>query len=176
MKSTENIFYTRVKVNEYVVLVRIDECDCNLISSYAVEKLGLKVEDHPSPYEIDRYGQLVPVTKQTSVSFSLGNYKDTIMCDVAFMDDCHMIFGKSWKSSRNVVHNPVRNSYCFVMERKRTLIPMSIEQAQQDINLVKERVKTWLDEKKDVCEEVENHIAAVVVEDVIEEDHLKKKT
>ena len=149
MEKMENIFYTRAKVDEYIALVRIDECDCNLISSYAVEKLGLKVEDHPSPHEISRYGQMVPVTKQASVSFSIGNYKDTMVCDVAFMDDCHMILGKSWKSSRDVIYNPVRNSYCFVMERKRALIPMSIEQVQQDVNMVKERVRMWLDEKRE---------------------------
>ena len=52
MEKLDNRFYTRVMVDEYVNLVIIDDFSCNLVSTYAVEKLGLLVIDHPCPYEM----------------------------------------------------------------------------------------------------------------------------
>ena len=63
MEKLDNRFYTRVLVDKYASLVIIDDFSCNLISSYAVEKLGLSVVDHLCPYEIMRYDQLIYVTK-----------------------------------------------------------------------------------------------------------------
>ena len=77
-------------VDKYTIFVIIDDFNCNLISTYAVEKLGLSVVDHPCPYEIMRYDQLISVTKQVWISFSLGKYKDSILCDITHMDDCHL--------------------------------------------------------------------------------------
>ena len=39
------------------------------------------------------------------------------------------------------------------MERNHVLVPMSKEEAQRDVDGLKERVRNWLDEKKDVVEE-----------------------
>ena len=63
MEKLDSRFYTRVIVDKYASLVIIDDFSCNLIFSYAVEKLGLSVIDHPCPYEIVRYNQLISVTK-----------------------------------------------------------------------------------------------------------------
>ena len=38
------------------------------------------------------------------------------------------------------------------MERNHVLIPISKEEAQQDVDGLKERVRNWLDEKKDMVE------------------------
>ena len=153
MEELDSRFFTRVIIDKYATLVLIDDFNCNLISTYVVEKLGLSVVDHPCPYEIMRYDQFISISKQVWVSFSLGKYKDSILCDVTHMDDCHLHFGNPWKRYRNVIHNPVNNSYRVVMERKYDLVPMSKEEAQEDIDRLKEWVKNWLDEKKDVVEE-----------------------
>ena len=64
MEKLDNRFYTQVLVDKYAILVIIDDFNCNLISTYAVEKLGLSVVDHPYPYEIMRYDQLISMIKQ----------------------------------------------------------------------------------------------------------------
>ena len=153
MEKLDSRFYTRVIVDKYASLVIIDDFSCNLISTYAVEKLGLSVVDHPCPYEIMRYDQLISMTKQVWLSFSLGTYKDSILCDVTHMGDCHVHLGNPWQRYRNVVHNPVKNYYRVVMERNHVLVPMSKEEAQRDVDGLKERVRNWLDEKKDVVKE-----------------------
>ena len=63
MEKLDNRFYTQVLMDKNAILVLIDDFSCNLISTYAVEKLGLSVVDHPCPYEIMRYEQLISVTK-----------------------------------------------------------------------------------------------------------------
>ena len=96
------------------------------------------VIDHPCPYELWRYGQLICVTKQVLVSFSLGKtYNDSIWCDVGHIDDCHLHFGKPWKRYRNVVHDPIKNYYCFILEKKYVLVPLSKEHVQHDVDGLK---------------------------------------
>ena len=52
MEKIEDKFYTQVTVDEHGCLVIIDDFCCNLISTYAVEKLELSVVDHPCLYKI----------------------------------------------------------------------------------------------------------------------------
>ena len=153
MEKLDNRFYTRVMVDKCACLMIIDDFSCNLISSYAVEKLGLSVVDHPCPYEIKRYDQLISVTKQVWVSFSLGRYKDSILFDVAHIDNCHLHLGNPWQSYRNVVHDPIKNYYRVCMERNHILVPMSKEEAQRSVDGLQDRVRNWLDEQKDIIEE-----------------------
>ena len=97
-----------------------------------------------------RYHQLISVAKQIWISFSLGKYKDSILYDVTHMDDCHLHLGNPWWRYRNVVYNPVKNYYRVVMERNYVLVPMSKEEAQRSVDGLQDRVRNWLDEKKDV--------------------------
>ena len=134
MEKLDSGFYTQVMVDKYASLVIIDDFSCNLISTYAIEKLGLSVIDHPCPYEIMRYDQLISVTKQVWLSFSLGKYKDSILCDVAHINDCHLHLRNPWQRYRNVIHNPLKNYYRVVMERNYVLVPMSKEEAQREVD------------------------------------------
>ena len=93
------------------------------------------------------------MTKQVWVSFSLGRYKDSILFDVAHIDNCHLHLGNPWQSYRNVVHDPIKNYYRVCMERNHILVPLSKEEAQRSVDGLQDRVKNWLDEKKDVVEE-----------------------
>jgi len=62
-----------------------------------VEKLNLQVVPHPKPYKfqwINENGEL-SVDKQVEIKFSIGNYKDKVLCDVVPMEACHMLLGRS---------------------------------------------------------------------------------
>ena len=37
------------------------------------------------------------MTKQVLVSFSIGKYKDEVLCDVVHMHDGHILLGRPWK-------------------------------------------------------------------------------
>ena len=79
-----------------------------------VEKLQLKMEDHPQPYKLSwlRKGNEVKVTKRCLVQFSIGkNYKDEIVCDVVPMDACHLLLGCPWQFDMRVIHDGFKNTY-----------------------------------------------------------------
>ncbi|KAL4279919.1 hypothetical protein GQ457_03G017250 [Hibiscus cannabinus] len=52
-QQRENIFHTRYHVNDKVCIVIIDGGSCtNDASTHMVDKLGLKMTKHPSPYKL----------------------------------------------------------------------------------------------------------------------------
>ncbi|GJR74594.1 putative reverse transcriptase domain-containing protein [Tanacetum coccineum] len=73
-----------------------EDCD-NLIAAEAVQKLGLKTENHPKPYKLQwhKKGGEVKVSKRVHVLFSIGNtYTNNVWCDVVPMDACHLLLVK----------------------------------------------------------------------------------
>lgn len=53
----------------------------NIVSDYAVRKLGLEKEVHPTPYKLTWLKTEIRVTHRTLVSFSIGSvYKDQLYC------------------------------------------------------------------------------------------------
>lgn len=85
-----NIFRSTCTIKGKLCNVVIDSGSCrNVIFEEAVKKLGLKRDDHPSPYTLVwiTEGAVVKITHRALVSFSIGTfYKDTIYCDIAPMD------------------------------------------------------------------------------------------
>ncbi|GKE40316.1 putative reverse transcriptase domain-containing protein [Tanacetum coccineum] len=104
------------KVCTFVVDSR--SCD-NLISEEAVQKLGLKTENHPKPYKLQwlKKGGKVNISKCALVAFSVGTtYKDNVWCDVVPMDACHLLLGRPWEYDRNTTHNGRVNTYSFLFD------------------------------------------------------------
>ncbi|GJX81570.1 putative nucleotidyltransferase, ribonuclease H, partial [Tanacetum coccineum] len=101
-------------------------CD-NLIAAKAVQKLGLKTENHPKPYKLQwlKKGGEVTVSKRVHVLFFMGNtYKNNVWCDVVPMDACHLLLSRPWEYDRDITHNGITNTYSFLFGGvKITLIP-----------------------------------------------------
>ena len=89
-----NIFQTQCKVNNTNCKLIIDGGNyTNAISKELVHALVLPMWRHPQPHCIEwlyQSGKL-KVTHKVRVNFSVGDYKDTVICDVLPMDACHVI-------------------------------------------------------------------------------------
>ncbi|XP_073526327.1 uncharacterized protein [Phyllobates terribilis] len=104
----ENIFHSRCMIKDKVCDVIIDggSC-CNIASSELIEKLDLPSILHPRPYKLhwmNDCGEL-KVHKQCNVTFKLGSYVDTILCDVLPMQACHLLLGRPWQYDNRVTHD-----------------------------------------------------------------------
>ena len=67
------------------------------------------------------------------VSFSIGRYKDEILCDVIPMHAGHMLLGRPWQFDRKVNHDRFKNMHSFVKDKKTiTLVPLTPRQVYED--------------------------------------------
>lgn len=97
----------------------------NVIAATAVTKLALKDEPHPSPYKLAWLQQDhdIVVTRRTLVSFSVGSsYKDTVYCDIAPMDACHLLLGRPWEFDRRIIHDGFLNTYSFTFKDRKYIL------------------------------------------------------
>lgn len=87
----------------------------NIISLEAANKLKLERIPHSCPYKVSwlNKGQQEVVNEQAWVEFSIGGYKDKILCDILPMDACHLLLGRPWQFDRKEHHDGEKNSYSF---------------------------------------------------------------
>ena len=117
----ENIFHTRCMISDKLCSMIIDGGSCtNVVNACLVDKLGLKTTKHPRPYRLQWLNNSgdIKVTRQALISFSIGRYKDEILCDVVPMHASHILLGRPWQYDRRVVHDGFSNRYSFSMNGK----------------------------------------------------------
>ncbi|GJT49754.1 hypothetical protein Tco_0975911 [Tanacetum coccineum] len=89
----------------------------NVVSTYMVEKLGVKTEDHLEPYQLTwlKKGNTVKVSKCCLVQFSIGkSYKDEVWCEVIPMVVAHILLGHPWQFDRKTKNdgcNTLKSEY-----------------------------------------------------------------
>ncbi|GKU90913.1 hypothetical protein SLEP1_g4857 [Rubroshorea leprosula] len=125
----DNIFHTRCYIKNKICSVIIDGGSCtNVASTVLVEKLNLPMMKHPRPYKLQWLNDCgeIKLNKQVLVSFSIGRYKDEVLCDVVPMHARHLLLGRPWQYDRRVTHDGFKNHYSFIMEGKTiTLVPLN---------------------------------------------------
>jgi len=75
----------------------IDSGSCvNVASTRVVDKLGLKTIPHAKPYKLSWLSEEgeIKVDKQVLINFSIGNYKDEVLCDLVPMEATHILLGR----------------------------------------------------------------------------------
>ncbi|RDX81537.1 Retrovirus-related Pol polyprotein from transposon 17.6, partial [Mucuna pruriens] len=120
----------------------------NVASSRLVEKLKLPTLAHSKPHRLqwlNSQGELT-VTKQVSMTFTLGNYEDKVLCDAVHIELTHILIGRPWQCDLKVTHDNLTNRFTFV-----TLKPLSPKGVTEDQLKMKLREK----EKKDKINEGE---------------------
>ncbi|GKA05618.1 reverse transcriptase domain-containing protein [Tanacetum coccineum] len=123
-----NIFRTKCTSKGKVYDMIIDGGSCeNIVSTYMVEKLGMKTKDHPEPYQLNlvKKGNTIKVSKRCLMQFSIGmNYKDEVWCKVIPMDAAHILLGRPWKFDKKTKHEGFQNTYSFKKDGVNiTLVP-----------------------------------------------------
>ncbi|KAL4318322.1 hypothetical protein GQ457_18G007920 [Hibiscus cannabinus] len=157
-QQRENIFHTRCHVNGKVCFVIIDGGSCtNVASNLTIEKLGLPTTKHPQPCKLQwlNDGGEIKVTKQACIPFSIGKYKDEILCDVVPMHAGHLLLGRPWQFDRRAIHDGFTNSFAYE-GKKITLAPLTPQQVHEDqihlrksIEKAKEIEKDRVEKSKD---------------------------
>jgi len=86
----ENIFHTRCLI--------VDGGSCtNVASTRVVDKLGLTTISHTKPYKLQclsEEGEII-VNIEVLTTFSIGKYKDEVLCNVVPMEVTHVLLGRS---------------------------------------------------------------------------------
>ena len=117
VQQRENIFYIRCRINNKVCSMIIDEGSCtNVASTTLVEKLNLPTLKQPRPYKLQWLNDCgeVKVNKKVLVSFSIGRYKDEVLCDVVPMHAGHILLGRLLQFDKKVNHDGFKNRYFFL--------------------------------------------------------------
>ncbi|CAM8975442.1 unnamed protein product [Rhodiola kirilowii] len=120
-----NIFRTKCRISKTLYDVIIDSGSSeNIIAAGIVEQLQLPVRKHPTPYKLGLItsGGEIKVTEQCLISFSIGQYKDEVLCDVAEMSACHLLLGRPWQFDRDATHKGRENVYVFTKENVRIVL------------------------------------------------------
>lgn len=90
----------------------------NVVSQHIVDKLQLPAQPHPRPYsfrwKVDSCRQ--HITPQCKVPFSVGKYRDTVLCDVCDMDTFYVLLGRCWQFDVDTIHQGRANTYAFVKD------------------------------------------------------------
>ncbi|KAK2992615.1 hypothetical protein RJ640_015971 [Escallonia rubra] len=130
-----NLFRTRCYTHQIFFEVIIDSGNSeNIVSRQVIERLKLPTEKHPTPYKIGwiQVAGEIRVTKRCRISFTIGKYKDEVLCDVVEMDACHLLLGRPWQFNMDAVHKGRENTYSFCKNGMRiVLAPLKPEEKPQ---------------------------------------------
>ena len=91
------------------------------------------------------------------IPFSIGKYKDEVLCDVVPMHVGHILLGCPWKFDRKATHDGYKNRYALVLNNHTIVItPLRPAKAYADqIRIVREcklREEQWSIQEKKVKE------------------------
>ena len=78
--------------------------------------------------------------EQVEIQFSIGKYKDKILCDVVLMEASHVLLGRPWHFDQKAHHNGHKNKYIFYHDnRKVTLVLLSPKEVCDDQSIMREK-------------------------------------
>jgi len=116
-------------VYDKVVKVIIDGGSCHNLASHEMgDKLDLKLLRHPHPYHVHwlNVSSDIEIGYKVHVPFKIGEYVDTVECDVAPMLVCHLLFGRPWQYDRYSQHCGRTNQFNINLKGKKFVLnPMT---------------------------------------------------
>ena len=139
----ENIFHTRCLIQNNICSLIVDEGSCaNVASTRVVDKLTIS---HTKPYKLQwlsKVGEII-VNKQVLINFSIGKYKDEVLCDVVPMEATHVLLGRPWQFDRKVFHDGFTNKLSFDFHGHKVILKsLSPREVLEDQILMKKKRKS----------------------------------
>jgi len=95
------------------------------------EKLGLKLLQHPHPYHVQWLSECgeLKITHMVKVQFKIGDYINTVECDIMPMKVCHLLLGRPWQYDLSAQHCGRTNQYTIKWKGKDLVLrPMTPQQ------------------------------------------------
>jgi len=73
------------------------------------------ISRHERPYRLQLLNEysVVKVNRQVLVAFSVGKYKDEVLCDVVLMHVTHLLLGRLWQFDRKAKDDGFKNKYAM---------------------------------------------------------------
>ncbi|XP_068472305.1 uncharacterized protein [Phaseolus vulgaris] len=147
----ENIFHSRCLINDRVCSLIVDGGSCaNVASTRVVDKLGLPTISHAKPYKLQwlsEVGEIV-VNKQVLITFSIGKYKDEVLCDVVPMEATHILLGRPWQFDRKNFHDGFTNKISFNFHGHKVILKsLSPKEVHEDQVKMREKREKENDKK-----------------------------
>ena len=113
-----------------------------MASTRVVEKLALPTISHTKPYKLQWLGEVgeIIVNKQVLINFSIGKYKDEVLCDVVPMEATHILLGRPWQFDRKVFHDGFTNKLTFDFHGHKVILKsLSPREVHEDQILMKKK-------------------------------------
>jgi len=145
----KNIFHTRYLINEKLCSLIVDKASCtNVASTRVVDKLRLPTISHTKPYKLQwlsEEGEII-VNKKVLIAFSIGKYKEEVLCDVVSMEVTHILLGRPWQFDRKVLHDGLTNKISFTFQGQKIMLKLL---SPKEVNEDKIKMKTKRENEKD---------------------------
>ena len=93
--------------NSLALLITENGSEKNLVSQALVNRLNLVTTPHPHPYQlgwVQKDGPHLLVSERCLVTFAIGQFKDTVLCDVSPLDCSDLLLGIPYQSQRNAIY------------------------------------------------------------------------
>jgi hypothetical protein len=129
--------------------VIIDGGSCqNLASKELCTKLKLKYYPHSKLYCISWLSDVaeMKITNTMCVEFSIGNYTDTVECNVVPMTFCHLLLGHPWQYDRDVHHKGKAKTHQLHWKGKDIVLRLMTLQAI--VNESRQKTEFWLEQEE----------------------------
>ena len=95
----------------------------NIITKTALEKMGLKAEPHPHPYNVNWVDKTAQsITQRCQVHIHVSSYEDRVSCDVLDIDTAHILLRRPWLYDLDVTSLGRSNTYEFKFNRKKIVL------------------------------------------------------
>jgi hypothetical protein len=151
-----SIFQSQCKIQDKVCkLIIYGISFTNAISLDLVAALSLYTWRLSTPRYMQWMNQsdMLKITHKARVKFSIGNYIDTVDCDVAPLSTCHLLLGRPWQFDLDATHGSRRsNTYSSVHKgMSHVLKPMMKTAIKADIFSAvrkKKKIHRWIPQSR----------------------------
>eukprot|EP00253_Pinus_taeda_P007128 PITA_07128 len=100
--------------HELATLILDNGSQKNLVSQDLVARMCLPTTPHPHPYQLGwvrKDGPRLTISQCCAVTFAIGPFRDTVVCDVSPLDCADLLLGIPYQEARHAVYHATNHQY-----------------------------------------------------------------